>query len=120
MSSTNKRSRPDPIGLRDADHYESTPHMAAAKHHQQQHPTFEKVRLSAVTLDVPNGPVFFPSVDEFVQGPVAYVEKIRPIAERYGACKVIPPPGWDPECCKFRDAYTLPGNSMLTSSALSL
>jgi len=47
-------------------------------------------------LEVPWGPTFFPSVEEMEGNPLHYVEKIRPIAERYGICKIVPPEGWNP------------------------
>ena len=47
-------------------------------------------------LDVPWAPVFFPTVEEFEGNPLHYVERIRPLAERYGICKIVPPAGWNP------------------------
>ena len=38
----------------------------------------------------PEAPVFEPSLDEF-QDPLAYIRKIRPIAEKAGICKIKPP-----------------------------
>jgi len=46
--------------------------------------------------DIPFGPVFHPSVEEFSQDPLKYIEAIRPLAEKYGICKIVPPAGWDP------------------------
>ncbi|XP_064778606.1 lysine-specific demethylase 5B-B-like isoform X1 [Oncorhynchus masou masou] len=43
----------------------------------------------------PECPVFEPSWEEFVD-PFAFINKIRPIAEKTGICKVRPPPGWQP------------------------
>ncbi|XP_060898722.1 lysine (K)-specific demethylase 5Ba [Labrus mixtus] len=43
----------------------------------------------------PECPVFEPSWEEFAD-PFAYINKIRPIAERTGICKVRPPPDWQP------------------------
>ncbi|XP_056131035.1 lysine-specific demethylase 5B-B [Lampris incognitus] len=43
----------------------------------------------------PECPVFEPSWEEFGD-PFAFINKIRPIAERTGICKVRPPPGWQP------------------------
>lgn len=43
----------------------------------------------------PDAPVFRPSADEF-ENPLRYIASIRPVAEPYGICKVIPPPGWKP------------------------
>lgn len=39
----------------------------------------------------PECPVFEPSWEEFAD-PFAYINKIRPIAEKTGICKVRPPP----------------------------
>uniref|UniRef100_A0A673XPV8 [histone H3]-trimethyl-L-lysine(4) demethylase n=1 Tax=Salmo trutta TaxID=8032 RepID=A0A673XPV8_SALTR len=43
----------------------------------------------------PECPVFEPSWEEFAD-PFAFINKIRPIAEKTGICKVRPPPGWQP------------------------
>uniref|UniRef100_A0A8D3BQ12 [histone H3]-trimethyl-L-lysine(4) demethylase n=1 Tax=Scophthalmus maximus TaxID=52904 RepID=A0A8D3BQ12_SCOMX len=43
----------------------------------------------------PECPVFEPSWEEF-EDPFAFINKIRPIAEKTGICKVRPPPGWQP------------------------
>ncbi|KAL6119370.1 kdm5b [Pungitius sinensis] len=43
----------------------------------------------------PECPVFEPSLEEF-RDPFAFINKIRPIAEKTGICKVRPPPGWQP------------------------
>ncbi|XP_037534841.1 lysine (K)-specific demethylase 5Ba [Nematolebias whitei] len=40
-------------------------------------------------------PVFEPSWEEFAD-PFAYINKIRPIAEKTGICKIRPPPEWQP------------------------
>ena len=40
-------------------------------------------------------PVFHPTSIEF-QDCLNYVKKIKPIAEKYGICKIIPPKGWQP------------------------
>ena len=54
-------------------------------------------------LDVPFAPTFFPTVEDFQGNPLDYIDKIRPIAQRYGICKIVPPKGWNPPFCKFDD-----------------
>lgn len=42
-------------------------------------------------------PTFHPSEKDF-QDPLEYIDKIRPIAEKYGICRVVPPSNFKPEC----------------------
>ncbi|KAJ8687429.1 hypothetical protein QAD02_023223 [Eretmocerus hayati] len=42
-------------------------------------------------------PTFRPTEKDF-QDPLEYIDKIRPIAEKFGICKVIPPSNFKPEC----------------------
>ena len=46
--------------------------------------------------DIPYGPVFFPTVRQFLyMNPIEYIAiHVKPIAERYGICKIVPPKGW--------------------------
>lgn len=50
---------------------------------------------------------FRPSDEEFAD-PLEYINKIKPLAEKYGICKIVPPKHWhpqfciDPNKCKFK------------------
>ncbi|GFR43616.1 hypothetical protein Agub_g4715, partial [Astrephomene gubernaculifera] len=48
-------------------------------------------------LNVPAAPTFWPTEDEW-KSPLRYLESIRPIAEPYGICKIVPPNSWKPPC----------------------
>ena len=68
-----------------------------------QNSKLDKGRPVDGKLSIPNGPVFYPSKEDFQGNPLEYIEKIRPIAERYGICKIVPPEGWNPApFCKYR------------------
>ncbi|RWS11452.1 lysine-specific demethylase lid-like protein [Dinothrombium tinctorium] len=41
-------------------------------------------------------PVFRPTLEEFLKGPLDYIQQIRPFAEPYGICKIIPPSTFQP------------------------
>ena len=43
----------------------------------------------------PEAPVFTPTTEEFKDS-MAYFEKIRPIGEQFGICKIKPPENWQP------------------------
>lgn len=43
----------------------------------------------------PEAPVFEPNEEDF-KNPLIYINKIRPIAEKYGICKIRPPASWQP------------------------
>ncbi|XP_046410531.1 protein Jumonji [Neodiprion fabricii] len=42
-------------------------------------------------------PTFHPTEKDF-QDPLEYIDKIRPIAEKFGICRVVPPVNFKPEC----------------------
>lgn len=39
----------------------------------------------------PEAPTFHPTLKDF-EDPLAYINRIRPVAEKYGICKIKPPP----------------------------
>ena len=41
-------------------------------------------------------PTFTPTAAEFAD-PIEYISSIRSEAQRFGACKIVPPPGWRPQ-----------------------
>jgi hypothetical protein len=71
-------------------------------HQAIQNSKLDRSRSKDAKLDIPWGPTFFPTVEEMEGSPLVYIEKIRPIAQRYGICKIVPPKGWDPvPFCKY-------------------
>mmetsp|Transcript_28095 Transcript_28095/g.57486 ORF Transcript_28095/g.57486 Transcript_28095/m.57486 type:complete len:699 (-) Transcript_28095:1291-3387(-) len=46
--------------------------------------------------NVPFGPTFYPTVEDFRGDPLEYLEKVKHEAVKYGICKIVPPKGWDP------------------------
>ncbi|ESQ36018.1 hypothetical protein EUTSA_v10006592mg [Eutrema salsugineum] len=47
--------------------------------------------------DLEDAPIFYPSEEEF-EDTLNYIAKIRPKAEKYGICRIVPPPSWKPPC----------------------
>ncbi|EXB88379.1 putative lysine-specific demethylase [Morus notabilis] len=51
----------------------------------------------ARTDTLEEAPVFHPTEEEF-KDTLKYIAKIRPSAEQYGICRIVPPPSWNPPC----------------------
>lgn len=65
-------------------------------------------RSRQMVLDVPFGPTFYPTVEDMEGSPLEYIEKIRPVAQKYGICKIKPPQGWKPPpVCELSSSVTL-------------
>ncbi|XP_048136486.1 putative lysine-specific demethylase JMJ16 isoform X1 [Rhodamnia argentea] len=44
-----------------------------------------------------DAPAFYPTEEEF-EDTLKYIAAIRPRAEQYGICRIVPPPSWKPPC----------------------
>ncbi|XP_057477100.1 putative lysine-specific demethylase JMJ16 [Actinidia eriantha] len=47
--------------------------------------------------DLQEAPVFYPNEEEF-KDTLKYIATIRHRAEKYGICRIVPPPSWKPPC----------------------
>ncbi|XP_076682856.1 jumonji, AT rich interactive domain 2 [Andrena cerasifolii] len=59
--------------------------------------TFPNAKNENSEARLVEAPTFHPSEKDF-QDPLEYIDKIRPIAEKFGICRVVPPPNFKPEC----------------------
>lgn len=69
------------------------PQPQAQGGNKEQPPTTNGSRVGSGGFEFiipPEAPVFSPTEAEF-QEPLVYIDKIRPIAEKFGICKIKPP-----------------------------
>ncbi|XP_053995010.1 protein Jumonji [Hylaeus volcanicus] len=59
--------------------------------------TFPSAKNESNGARLVEAPTFHPTEKDF-QDPLEYIDKIRPIAEKFGICRVVPPPNFKPEC----------------------
>ncbi|KAH8413956.1 hypothetical protein KR009_007869 [Drosophila setifemur] len=77
-------------------YHNSCPHKKTV--HTQPHSSnkFDQSKNEEFHFDTPpECPVFRPTPEEF-KNPLAYISKIRSIAEKCGIAKILPPPTWSP------------------------
>lgn len=55
--------------------------------------TLSSGKISSSEACLVEAPTFHPSEKDF-QDPLEYIDKIRPAVEKYGICRVIPPPNF--------------------------
>ncbi|KAL7293385.1 hypothetical protein TKK_0013151 [Trichogramma kaykai] len=68
------------------------------EHYQPVNATsFPCTQDSKENVKLVEAPIFRPSEKDF-QDPLEYIDRIRPIAEKFGICKVVPPANFKPEC----------------------
>jgi len=54
---------------------------------------FLSAKIANDEARVVEAPTFHPTEKDF-QDPLEYIDKIRPIAEKFGICRVVPPPNF--------------------------
>ncbi|XP_039134068.1 uncharacterized protein LOC120271455 isoform X1 [Dioscorea cayenensis subsp. rotundata] len=62
---------------------------------------------AAAAPSLPQAPVFFPTEEEFAN-PLEFISKIRPQAEPFGICRIVPPPSWNPPFVPDRETFSFP------------
>ena len=100
VSKRRRRLKTKTFDFEDVDNEEQRMIQQALKNSQMQ--------TTRIAVDVPDAPVYYPTVEEFMN-PLKYISSIRAEAERYGICKIVPPAEWRPPCMlDFNDPRKFP------------
>ncbi|KAG8236043.1 hypothetical protein J437_LFUL015643 [Ladona fulva] len=68
----------------------------------------EKIPLASKKIHFtppPEALVYRPTIEEF-KDPLAYINRIRPVASKFGICKIVPPDDWQPPFAVNADKLT--------------
>ena len=91
-------------------------HASTSKEERLLHQTVQNSKLGSdrgtrggAKIDVPFGPTFYPTIEDMEGSPLDFIEKIRPVAQRYGICKIVPPKAWKEK--DFFGTYNFNNNS---------
>ncbi|KOM28700.1 hypothetical protein LR48_Vigan564s001000 [Vigna angularis] len=74
---------------------EITFESSASPQHKKISARWDPVEACRPIID--EAPVFYPTIEEF-EDTLGYLAKIRPQAEPYGICRIVPPACWVPPC----------------------
>lgn len=53
----------------------------------------KKKSLRDECVDMVEAPTFYPSEEDF-KDPLEYFEIVKPVAQKYGICRIVPPPSF--------------------------
>ncbi|KAI8569526.1 hypothetical protein RHMOL_Rhmol02G0285500 [Rhododendron molle] len=62
---------------------------------------------SSSLLDIQSAPAYYPTEEEF-KDPLEFIHKIRPEAEPYGICRIVPPSSWKPPFALDLEKFEFP------------